>query len=46
MQIHLGTGETVAIPIDEILRVVFSQTTGVQDPAGAEHTPLAFRQMR
>jgi hypothetical protein len=43
MKVHLRSGETVTIPIDEIQRIMFSQTAGVQDPAAPEHTPTAFR---
>jgi hypothetical protein len=43
MKVHLKTGATVTIPIDSIGRVVFSQTTGVQDPAASHYAPTTFR---
>lgn len=43
LRVHLKTGETVSIPIDDIRHVVFSQTTGVREGPTAEQAPLAFR---
>jgi hypothetical protein len=43
MRVHLKTGETVSIPVDEIRRIVFAQPAGVADPSTAEQTPSAFQ---
>jgi hypothetical protein len=42
MKVHLKTGGTVTIPIDEVQRVSFSQTTAVADPTLTDYTPTAF----
>ena len=44
MTIHLSTGETVIIPIDEIQRMAFTNIqTSVENPANAELAPGEFR---
>jgi hypothetical protein len=43
MRIHLKGGEMVTISIDEIQRVVFSLSTGVQDARVTEQAPTSFK---
>ncbi|MBN2170254.1 MAG: T9SS type A sorting domain-containing protein [Candidatus Krumholzibacteriota bacterium] len=44
MTIHLGSGETVVVPLDDIRRIEFANIlTGVQDPADPGQAPPGFQ---
>lgn len=42
MAIHLGNGQTVTIPHDDIQRIEFANTTGIHDPNPDHPMPAPF----
>lgn len=46
MNVRLRTGTTVVIPVDEIRRIVYSETTGIRSQAASQTVPPAFRMLQ